>query len=198
MTEDLDLDQASGRALDLLLLDLLRDLLDLAETELAAQHDGVGKHGVELQGLDVGHVDLGGDVNLHSLLSRRGDDGLVHGDDRGDVRLFGLFDERLDDAQVMVVNDGVEGQVGPDLLRLATVGDLLQVVQGEIDRSPGPHVELLHPEVHRIGTVVKRGLQGLEIPGRRHQFDLALAVHYHDVNFSELQKYDIFHKPASV
>ena len=49
----------------------------------------------------------------------------------------------------------------------------------------------------QAGTIVQGGLQGFEIPCRCHQFDLALTVHYHHVKFSELQKYDLFQKPAS-
>ena len=59
VTKDLDLHKSSRRALDLLLLDLLCDLFHLSQAEFPAQYYGIRKHTIELQGLDVGHIDLG-------------------------------------------------------------------------------------------------------------------------------------------
>ena len=133
-------------------------------------------------------------MNLHPFLSRYGNDGLIHGNYRCDLRFLCLSDKGLHDTQIVIVNDGVQGQVGTNVFCTAAVGYLLQVIQGEIDRGTCPHIQLLHSNVNRICSIVECRLQGLEITRRSHELNLVLAVHYHSAIFSELQKYDIFLK----
>jgi hypothetical protein len=98
----------------------------------------------------------------------------------------------------MIINDGIQGEIGSDIPLPATIGNLLQVIQGEIDRGSRAHVQLLNSKVHRVSTIVQRGLQGFKISSRGHQFNRILAVDYHFVLFSELQKYNIFQKSHPV
>ncbi len=62
--EGFDFDGASGGAAEVVVENLLADLADHGEVELAGEHDAVAELGVELEGLVVGDGELGGEVDF--------------------------------------------------------------------------------------------------------------------------------------
>ena len=68
MGEHLDTDGLTSRADDGLLYDRLMDGSDLVHIQLTCQDHDVGKLCVEAQRLDVGDIELGGEVDSTPIL----------------------------------------------------------------------------------------------------------------------------------
>ncbi len=77
---------------------------------------------------------------FQAYLSGDGDHGLIHGNYSGDVSFFCSSYKCFYNTQVVVVNDGIECQVGSDSVFLTPFGDLGQVMEGKVDGGPCPHV----------------------------------------------------------
>ena len=65
----------------MLLLNLTMDFCHLLHLQFASQHHHIGKLGIETQGLDVGDVELRGEVHFETNLSAIGHDRHVGGND---------------------------------------------------------------------------------------------------------------------
>ena len=122
---------AAGSA-DGLLGYLAVDVGHLVEVELACEHHHIGEMGVETQGFDVGDVELRGQVNLHSNLAAVGHNGHVAGYHRRDMGFEGGIDDGSHHADVVVVDDGVDGEIGLDAVGVARGGYEVEVVDGEV------------------------------------------------------------------
>ena len=72
----------------------------------------------------------------------------------------------------MIVNDGVEGEVGFGVAGLAALGHFLQVFQREVGLTVRAHVQLLHPEIDGVGATLQGCRQRFERPGRGHDLNV--------------------------
>ena len=133
-------------------MDGLVDMAHLVHIELARQYGHVGKLGVEAQGLDVGDVELGGEVDLQADLPAVAHHGHVGGNDGRDTRLARRIEYLAHRGEVVVVDDRVDREVGLDLVLGADGDDLPQVANVEVIGRMGPHVEPAHAEIDGVGT----------------------------------------------
>ena len=156
VTEHLDADLFPAWAANVLCLYFTIDLGYLVHIQLACQYYDIGKLGIELQGLDVRDVQLGGEMHLLSHLPAI----LHHSDIAGDncryAGLLGGIDNLMHQWDILTVNDGIHGEITLDAVFLAFTGDVAQVVDGEHGGGVGPHVQLLDAEVNTIGTGLYR------------------------------------------
>ena len=93
MTEHLDADELTTRSADVLFLNLSVDVGHLIHVQLAGEYHHIGKLSIELQGLDVRDVQLGGEVYLHATVTAVGHHRHVGGDDSRDLRFLGGIDD---------------------------------------------------------------------------------------------------------
>ena len=138
---------------------LSEDLCHLVHVQFACQHDDIGKLRIEAQGLDVRDVQLGGEVHLLSHLITIGHHGHVGGDDGRDAGLLGSVDDLVHQGDVLAVDDGIDGEVALDAVRLTFLGDVTQVVDGEHGGGVRPHVQFLDAEVDTVGSGLYRCCQ---------------------------------------
>ena len=161
----------------MLFLYLTVDLRHLFHVQLARQHHHVGELCVELQCLDVGDVQLRGEVYLHSLLAAIGHHRHVGSDDSRYLRLLGRIDDLAHRGQVLTVNDGVDRQVGLDVVFTAGGGNLMEVVNGEMVGGVGAHVQLSDAEINDVGTSLDGRCQRVARPHGSHHFEVFQRVH---------------------
>ena len=153
MAEHLDADGLARRTEDGLgAMDGLVDVAHLVHIELARQYGDVGKLRIEAQGLDVGDVELGGEVDLQADLPAVAHHGHVGGNDGRDARLARRIEYLAHGGEVVVVDDRVDGEVGLDSVLGADGDDLPQVANVEVIGRMGPHVEPAHAEIDGVGT----------------------------------------------
>ena len=152
MTEHLDAHGLSMWTTDILLHYLPVYLRHLVEVQLAGQHHHIGKVGIEAQGLDIGNIELGGEVYLLPYLGAVGHHRHIGGDDGADASLVCGIHHLPHRGHVAIVDDGVEGEIRLDAMFITCQGNLLQVVDGEGISGVRPHVELSDAEIHSIGT----------------------------------------------
>ena len=153
MAEHLDADGLARRTEDgLRAMDGLVDMAHLVHIELARQYGNVGKLRVEAQGLDVGDVELGGEVDLQADLPAVAHHGHVGGNDGRDARLARRIEYLAHRGEIVVVDDRVDREVGLDPVLGADGDDLPQVANVEVIGRMGPHVEPAHAEIDGVGT----------------------------------------------
>ncbi len=133
MTEHLYPYAAPRGALDILTLDGIIYGADLIQIELTGQHHHIGPLRVEAHGLDIGDVDLGGHMHLHSAAA-----GIEYGGHIGgyDGRYTGLgcgINGGMQGLEVIVEYHGVYRKVGLDPGGIAGLGYAAQVVKSEVD-----------------------------------------------------------------
>jgi len=100
----------------------------LVHVEFTGQHAHVGKPGIELQGLYIGDIELGGEVHLHAHLTAIGHYGHVGGNDGRHAGLLGGIYDLPHGVEVLVVDNGVDGEIALDAVLVAGLGNLVQVV----------------------------------------------------------------------
>ena len=132
MTEHFDADLLTRRTTDVLFLNLPIDVGHLVEVEFASQDHHIGKLGIELKGLDVRDVQLGGEVNLHATLAAIGHDGNVAGNDSRDMCLDGSIDNLVHQCDILAIDNGVDGEVALHPMLLASSSNLAQIVNREM------------------------------------------------------------------
>ena len=128
VTEHLDTNLLARRTTDMLGLYLSIDLGHLLHVQLAGEHNDIGKLSVEAQRLDVGDVQLCGEMHLlpHPItIGHNGHVGSYHG---RDTRLFGSIDDLVHQRDVLTIDDGVHRQVTLDAM-LTTGGCHLLTVR---------------------------------------------------------------------
>ena len=70
--------------------------------------------------------------------------------------------------ELVVVYDSVDRKIGLDAGGIAGGRDVAQVVDGEVGRRAGTHVEPLDTEIYGIGAGIDCGMERLEAAHRRH------------------------------
>ena len=161
VAEHLDAHGAAGGSAEVFADDAAVDLRHLVQVEFARQHHDVGIAGIEAQGLGVGDVELGGEVHLLPDVVAVGQDGHVGGDDGRDAGGPGGVADAAHQGQVVLVDDGVDGEVTLHPRCLTAGDDVGQVGHGEAAGGVGPHVEGFDAEIDGVGTGLYGGGQGL-------------------------------------
>ena len=124
------------------------------------------------QRLDIADVELGGQVYLHADAAAVGQHRHVGGNDGGDARRLRCVADGAHEGEVVVINDGIDGQVAAHAALGAGPGHAAEVVHGEAAGRVGPHVEPLDAEVDRVGTGTQGGGQRLGTADGRHYLEI--------------------------
>ena len=150
MGEHLDPDQLAARAPDVVLDDLAVYLRHLFERQFACQHHRVGPLREELHGFGIRNVALGRNMHFDpdapGVEYRRE----IGGDDGVDAFGLGAVDYLVDGLHLVLVDDGVDREVGLDPCGVCRGDDLRQVVEREIRSRRRAHVELPDAEIYRV------------------------------------------------
>ena len=157
--------------------------LDLGEIELARKHNHIGPPGIEFHRLDVRDALLCGDVHLHADAAGIGYGSNVAGDDGRDAALRHGVDDGVAFGDVLVIDDGVDGEVGFHSGLVADGGNFAQVVEGEVHTRAGTHVEAFHAEIYGVGTGVDGRMQTFVAPHWSHYFKIGT---FHSVRAANL------------
>ena len=149
----------------------------LVQIQLPGQDHHIGIPRVEPQGLGVGDVELGGDMHLETNGA-----GIFYGCDVGgyDGRhsgSLGRIESAIRLGHILVVKDNVQGQIGLDTILGAVTDNLREVAQSKIVSAVRAHVQVLHPEIHRIGSGLHCRGKGLETSGRGHYLKPVSSAH---------------------
>ena len=152
--------------------DLARDASDLFEAQFARQHHHVGPLREELHRLGVRDVALGGDMHLHARAPGVENGGEVGRDDGVDARLAGPVDGAVHLLQLVVVDDRIDREVGLHSRLAGDGNDPVQILEGEVGRRLGPHVQRADPEIDRVGPGRDGRPQRFVGPHRGHDFDI--------------------------
>lgn len=137
VAEHLDTHRTPRRPGDTLLGDGPADGADLVERQFARQHHHVGPAGIEAHGLDIGHIGLRGYMDFHTGLTGIKDRGDVGRDDRRYAGLAGGIYDVATHIEIVVVEYGVDREIGSDSGGIAYAGDAVQIGQCEIYRRAG-------------------------------------------------------------
>ena len=132
MTEHFNAHQLSVGSADVLLLYLLEDISHLVHVQLACQHHHVGKLSIELQSLSVADVELCRQMNLLSDFTTVRHDSHVRRNDSRNLSLLGSIDYLVHQLHILVVDDGVDGQIALHAVLGTDSSDVVQVVYGEM------------------------------------------------------------------
>ena len=151
VTEHLNTNLLTAWAADMLCLHLTVDLSHLFHIQFSRQHHDIGKLSIEAQCLDVGDVQLGGEMHLLPHLVTIGHHRYIGGDDGGDASLMGSIDNLVHQGDVLAIDDGVHRQITLDAMFIALTGNVAQVVDGERRGRMRPHVQFLDTEVDAVG-----------------------------------------------
>lgn len=91
-------------------------------------------------------------MHLHAFLAAVGHHRHVGGDDGRHTGFDGCIDDGVHRLHILVVDDGVDREIGLDVMRPACGDDVVEVVEIEVVGGVGAHVELSHTEVDGVGT----------------------------------------------
>ena len=132
VAEHLDAHQLALRSADVLLLYLLEDVSHLVHVQLARQDNNVGKLSVELQSLGVADVELRREVNLYAHLTAVAHNSHVGSYHRRDASLLRRVDDLVHQLHILVVDDGVHGEIALHAVLCADGCYLVQVLNSEM------------------------------------------------------------------
>ncbi len=119
--------------------------------------------------------------------------GHIAGDDCRDAGLLGGIDNLVHQRDVLVVDDGVDRQIGLYTMTVALAGYVAQVVDGKRAGRMGAHVQLLDAEIHRVGSRLNGRRQTLARPhGRHHLKILYCLFHHYQSIIPQAKEYHIF------
>ena len=178
VAEHLNADELARGAADMLLTDLTVDICHLIHIQFTGEHHDIGKLGVEAQGLDVGDVELCREMHLLPYPITIGHHSHVGGNHSRDVSGLGCIDNLMHQGDILAVDDGIDGEVALDAMLTTSLGDLLQVVDGERRGRMGTHVQFLDTKVDAVGTCLYGCRQRLAGAYWRH--DLIFRIHNQD------------------
>ena len=140
MSEDFDLHEFATRATDVVVADELSDFRHLAQGQFTGGDDDVGEASIVAHSLDVGDVALGRDMHLDTYLICVGDNGHIGSDDGTDAGFFSGMQQGVHLLNLVVVNDGVDGEVGAHAYSVRHRANASQVVDSEVGRRTGAHI----------------------------------------------------------
>ena len=135
MGEHLDTDGLTSRADDGLFDDRLMDGSDLVHIQLTCQDHDVSELRVEAQRLDVGDIELGGEVDFDTDTTRVEHGRDVGSNDSRDVGSLRRVDDLTHECKVFVVDDRIDGEIALDVVLAADRRDLMEVFGGEVIRT---------------------------------------------------------------
>ncbi len=69
---------------------------------------------------------------------------------------------------ILVINYGIDREVGFHPVLVADGGDVAQIVESEIHTRTRTHVQPLHTEIYRVSTGIDCRMQALVAPHRSH------------------------------
>ena len=176
MGEHLNTNWLACRANDGLLNDRLVDGSDLIHVQLTRQDHDVGELRIEAQGFDIGDIQLGGEVHFDPNATSIEHGSHVRSDDGGDLGSLGRINNLAHQAQVFVINNGIDREVTLHPVVTADGGNLMEVFGGEVIGTLGAHIEAFDTEVDRVSAGVDGCHQGLIGAHRCHYF-VIFAVH---------------------
>ena len=166
--KDFYLDEFALGAANVVAFDEIGDFRHLFQRQFAGCDHHVGETRVVTHRLGVGDVALCGDMHLEldgvGVLYHRH----VGGDDCAHAALLGEVEELAHLVDFVVVDDGVHREVGAYAVLTADVGNLAEVVVGEVVGRARTHVEVAHAEINGIGTALYGGHQRLVRAHGRH------------------------------
>lgn len=143
-------DQLAARAPDVVLDDLAVYLRHLFERQFACQHHRVGPLREELYGFGIRNVALGRNMHFDpdapGVEYRR----QIGGDDGVDAFGPGAVDHLVYGLHLVLVDDGVDREVGLDPCGVCRGDDLRQIVEREVRSRRRAHVELSDAEIYRV------------------------------------------------
>ena len=152
MAEHLYAHRLAGRAADLLPLYLIVDVAHLLHVQFTGQHADVGKLSIELQCLHIADVELSGEVHLHAYLAAIDHHGDIGGDDSRNAGLTGCVDDGVHRGHVLVIDDGVDGEIGLHAMLVADARDVVKIADVEMIGTVRPHVQLSDTKVYGVGA----------------------------------------------
>ena len=117
-------------------------------------------------------------MHLHAHLAAVSHHGHVGGDDGRHTGSHGGINDLMHRVHVLVVDDGVDRQIGLDAMRTAGRHDVVQVVKVKVIGTVRPHVELTHSKVNKVGTSLDGGGKRLTAAYRRHNL-VIVCCHVH-------------------
>ncbi len=170
MREHLDLQQFALRAADPLVADRVADAGHLVERQLAGQHRHVGPLRVETRRRGVRDVALGRNVDLDAQFACGEYGRHVRGDHGIDPLAAGPFEQRAERRHLVVVDDGIDREVGADPCVVRRAYDAGEVLFGEVGGRVGAHVERPHAEIYGVGSGLYGCGERLVAPHGSHQF----------------------------
>jgi hypothetical protein len=114
----------------------------------------------------------------HNSLDEQGEPEILHDDGVGPGIRDGF--EALDRVGQFAAEDqGVEGDVTPDVMRVQKRNHARQIIWREVGR-PVAGVEPRQAEVHRVRAVSDGRAEGVPIAGGGEQFGLAMVTYTHE------------------
>ena len=173
MSEHLDTQQFAMRTAYVLLDYGAMHLANLLQTQFASQHDHIRPLGKEFRRFAVRHVALRRymhlDARMEGIEYRR----KVGGYDGIDALGTRPIHNRVHQCEFVVVDDGIDRQVGLDTALVGYGYNLRHVVERKVGCRLRPHVELSDAEIDRIGTRIDGCPQRFVTPHRSHYLYVA-------------------------
>ena len=170
----------------MLLLNLSRDVLDLIHIELAGEHRHVSVLGVELERFDIADIELGREVDLLPYLPTVLQHSHVAGNDCRDAGLMGREANLTHQGQILLIHDCVDCQIALNASLTALIGDMPEIIAGEVGCRMGPHIETLDAEVDGVGPSLEGRGQAFPRADRRHDFVVTDSPPVHFLSFAFL------------
>ena len=94
----------------------------------------------------------------------------IAGNDRRDASLVSSIDNLVHQGDILAIDDGVNGEIALDAMRIAGLRNLTQIVDGECGCRMGTHVQLLDAEIDTISTSLNGCGKRFARAHRRHDF----------------------------
>ena len=179
VTEHFYADRLAIGAADALGNGLFVDCSHLVHTQFARQYHHVGKLSIEPERLDIGDIELCGEVNLLPHLAAIHHHSHVRGYDSRDLRLLCSVYYLTHLLQILAIDDGVDREIGLHAPLPAGLRYLLQVADGKRGSGVSTHVQLLNAEVYGVGTGIKGCCEALAGAHRSHDFKCIIAHAIH-------------------
>lgn len=141
-----------ARAADILLTDMAVDFRYLLQIQFACQHHHIGKLRIEAESFHIADVELCAEVYLLPYPASIAHHRHIGGNDCRDAcRLCRIYDS-MHQRDVMVVYDGIDGEVAFHAMLVARPGYFPQIVDSEGIGRTGTHVQVLDTEIDGVGT----------------------------------------------
>ena len=172
MSKHFDAYRFTCRAGDVLPLDFPVDVGYLVEIEFPGQYDDIGVPGVEFESLDIGDIELGRQMHFHADIAGVGHGGDVAGDNGRNAGVASGVDDALHEFYIVVVDDGIDGEITFHTVFPTYTGYFTQIVEREIIRTPSPHIEAFDTEVYRTGSSLYGGGQRFVRAHGGHDFEI--------------------------